>query len=83
LQRYAASKHIYIYSTYKLIDIGYPVVVLGVSDVRKSFYVVALAVVSDERADTFTWKFEAMCQECSSLDVQFSPVNFIAEELRR
>jgi hypothetical protein len=47
-RKFIARKNIHIDSTYNLIDLGYPVVVIGITDVRKVFQLSAIALLSDE-----------------------------------
>jgi hypothetical protein len=48
LENLSLAKNIHIDSTYKLIDLGYPVVVIGITDFRQVFQLSAIALVSDE-----------------------------------
>ena len=73
------AQNISIDSTYKVIDIGYPVVVVGMTDANQSFVLLAVGIVSDETMETYLWILNVLRRECEKCGLIFKPRNLIAD----
>ena len=71
--------NVHIDATYKVIDIGYPVIVLGMTDVNQRFVLLALAIVSDEKMETYFWVLDVLRRECEKYGLIFKPKNLIGD----
>ena len=49
------NRAVHIDGTYKLLWMGYPVIVMGVTDIARKFHPVSVALVSGERAEDYAY----------------------------
>lgn len=73
------AQNVHIDSTYRVVDLGYPVIVFGVTDANQSFVLIAIAIVSDEKMETYLWVLDVLRRECEMCGITFKPKNLIAD----
>lgn len=74
-----AFKNFHLDGTYKLIDLGYPVLVFGASDNLGSFHLMAIAICDNESADSYIWCVKSLIQFYNVLNLDFNPENVIGD----
>ncbi|PVU85723.1 hypothetical protein BB559_006851 [Furculomyces boomerangus] len=52
------AKNIYVDGTHKLIDLGYPVIVIRYSDINRKFFPLSISVVENGNDTSYDWVFE-------------------------
>lgn len=73
------STNIHIDSTYKLTLYGFPVIIVGVSDVNRRFYCSPICLVENENSETHDWIFNTLFKAMKDLSGFVSKKNFIGD----
>ena len=73
------AENIHVDATYRVIDVGYPVIVLGMTDVNQKFILLAMSIVGDEKMETYFWVLDVLRKECEKYGLIFNPKNLIAD----
>ncbi|KCZ78268.1 hypothetical protein H311_00700, partial [Anncaliia algerae PRA109] len=61
--------------TYKLIDLGYPVLVFGVSDNYGTFHLMAIGICDNESAESYIWCVKSLLDFYKTFNIEFKPKN--------
>lgn len=69
--------NVHLDCTYRLNDMNFPVYILGFTDNNKKFYLLAIAIVSDESEMTYEWCFEQVTKIAG--EKKFSPATLISD----
>ncbi|PVU84876.1 hypothetical protein BB559_007322 [Furculomyces boomerangus] len=72
-------KMLHIDATYRLIDLGYPVIVVGITDANGMFILIGIAIVSNESADTYFWVMDSLRQEIENKGGFLNPYHIIGD----
>jgi len=72
-------RNLRIDATYKLVDLGYSIIVIGTSDVNRHFILIGLCIASSENAEIYAWMMQILRIECQKLSIEFTPANLIAD----
>ncbi|CAF1379390.1 unnamed protein product [Adineta ricciae] len=70
LRTASRSKKIHADATYKLVWQGFPVLIVGTTDMNRQFHWFGVAVCSNEKTADFTFIFRALQEGVSKLDLQ-------------
>ncbi|KAI5150757.1 hypothetical protein ENBRE01_1690 [Enteropsectra breve] len=73
----------HIDATYKLIDLGYPVVIVGTNDTNKHFYMIGICIFEVESAESYIWYVEALKEFYNQLGFLFLPIILLQMVLLR
>ena len=73
------ARNFHVDATYKLVDVGYPIIVFGITDNNQMFVLIALAVMSEETADDYFWVFESISNEVRGLGFELVLHNLVAD----
>ena len=76
---FAQSQNFHLDATYRLIDLGHPVLVLGITDLQNKFILVALAVATHEDFETYKWCTEKLIGEANLLGLCIMPKTIISD----
>ncbi|KAI5148061.1 hypothetical protein ENBRE01_0075 [Enteropsectra breve] len=79
ISKFRSINHLHIDATYKLIDLGYPVVVIGTTDTNKHFHLVAICICEVESTGSYIWCMDSLKEFYCSLGFVFSPNNVVAD----
>jgi hypothetical protein len=79
LSRLHDAKTIHIDATYRLTLGEFPVIVLGFSDLNGSFKFIAIAIVSTESTESYSWVLSSLLEYNVRNNIGFSPNVFIAD----
>lgn len=79
LKRVSQASHFHLDATYKCITTGHIVIVVGFSDLKKSFNLVSLSIVCNESSNTYEWILRTVKNETEKLDLEFSPKSITAD----
>lgn len=71
--------NLHIDGTYKLVDLGFPVIVMGTSDTKGSFHLLAIAIVGEESSESYSWCMNQVFNFYAKLNIMFYPVHVIAD----
>ncbi len=58
------STNLHIDYTYKITTCNYTVVVVGITDLQKKFFQIAVGVLENETTITYEWIFESLVDRC-------------------
>lgn len=73
------AQNFHVDGTYRLIDIGYPVIILGVTDNNGSFYLMGIGICEDESATSYVWCVNVIKRNYNKLNSVFNPANIVAD----
>ena len=79
LKKLCSATVLHIDATYRLIDCNYPVVILGFSDLNRSFFHSVIAIIETESEDVYTSILNSITLECAKLGEVFNPSVIVAD----
>ncbi|KAI5154670.1 hypothetical protein ENBRE01_3432 [Enteropsectra breve] len=60
INAFRAVNNLHIDATYKLIVLGYPVIIIGITDTNKHFYFLAVCICELESTNSYVWCIETL-----------------------
>lgn len=73
------TKNIHIDSTYRLVQGGYPVIVIGITNTEKSFKLLAISICAKEDTESYHWCFEEIKSICNERSINLDLKVLIAD----
>jgi hypothetical protein len=64
------AKKLHVDATYKLIWQGFPVLIIGTSDMDRHFHIFGMAICSNEKTDDFKFIFRSVCDGLNRLEME-------------
>ncbi|KAI5151318.1 hypothetical protein ENBRE01_2053, partial [Enteropsectra breve] len=70
---------LHIDGTYKLLDLGYPAIVLSVNDSQGSFHLCSICICEEESAESYCWCVISLMSFYLEQELNFNPKNIVGD----
>lgn len=83
LEHLSISENVHLDATYKLNAYGFPVIVVGISDLDRKFFVTAIAIVEKEDTETYNWIIQMLFEKIKCRPDFIASKNFIGDNAKQ
>ena len=73
------ARTLHVDCTFKLIDISYPIIVIGFTDNTGCFFLTCLGIIYGESADAYSWCFKQLIEICAEHAVVLRPSAIVGD----